>query len=99
MRREEKRGEDHLSERQERQEMGGGGEERDGGRGRVHEGEDFKVVMKTKGGIGGLGCKREAPECVSSEDQIKWNNSHVKAQVLLLLKEVVQDVLPDKVWV
>lgn len=26
-------------------------------------------------------------------------HSHVKAQVLLLLKEVVQDVLPDKVWV
>ena len=27
------------------------------------------------------------------------SNSHIKAQVLLLLKEVVQDVLPDKVWV
>lgn len=30
---------------------------------------------------------------------IRGNNSHVKAQVLLLLKEVVQDELPDKVRV
>ena len=36
---------------------------------------------------------------VSSEEQIRGNNLHVKAQVLLLLKEVVQDVLPDKVRV
>lgn len=36
---------------------------------------------------------------VSSEDRNKRDNSHVKAQVLLLLKEVVQDVLSDKVWV
>lgn len=28
---------------------------------------------------------------------IKRKNSQIKAQVLLLLKEVVQDVLPDKV--
>lgn len=36
---------------------------------------------------------------LSSEDRNKRNNSHVEAQVLLLLKEVVQDVLSDKVWV
>lgn len=39
------------------------------------------------------------PRSVASENYIKQNNSHVKAQVLLLLKEVVQDVLPDEVWV
>lgn len=33
--------------------------------------------------------------CVS----IKGNNSHVKAQILLLLEEIVQDVLSHKVWV
>lgn len=32
-----------------------------------------------------------------SSTGIKKNNSQIKAQVLLLLKEVVQDVLPDKV--
>lgn len=48
-----------------------------------------------RGGGGG----RHLPRRVSSEDHIKRNNSHVKAQVLLLLKEVVQDVLSDKVWV
>lgn len=50
---------------------------------------------REEGGIS----ERRTPRCVSSEDRIKRNNSHVKAQVLLLLKEVVQDVLPDKVWV
>lgn len=35
----------------------------------------------------------------SSQYHIKGNNSHVKAQVLLLLEEVVQDVLPDEVRV
>jgi len=33
--------------------------------------------------------------CVS----IKGNNSHVKAKILFLLKEIVQDVLSHKVWV
>lgn len=36
---------------------------------------------------------------MSPEDRIRGNNSHVKAQVLLLLKEVVQDELPDEIWV
>lgn len=36
---------------------------------------------------------------MSPEDWIRGNNSHVKAQVLLLLKEVVQDELPDEIWV
>lgn len=35
----------------------------------------------------------------SSEERIKWNNSHVEAKILLLLEEVVQDVFPHKVWV
>lgn len=43
---------------------------------------------------------KHTPWYVSSESWIRQKkNSHVKAQVLLLLKEVVQDVLPDKVWV
>lgn len=34
-----------------------------------------------------------------SRTGIKRKNSQIKAQALLLLKEVVQDVLPDKVWI
>ena len=30
---------------------------------------------------------------------LKTNHSQVEAKILLLLKEVVQDILPDKVWV
>lgn len=63
------------------------------------EREDVKLVVETEGRVGAPGQNRAAPRCVSSEDQLRWNNSHVKAQVLLLLKEVVQDVLSDKVWV
>lgn len=36
---------------------------------------------------------------MSPEDRIRGNNSHVKAQVLLLLKKVVQDELPDEIRV
>lgn len=36
---------------------------------------------------------------MSTVDRLKQNNSHIEAQVLLLLKEVVQDVLSDKVRV
>lgn len=56
-----------------------------------------KVLEDWVRGSGGRG--RHLPRRVSSEDHIKRNNSHVKTQVLLLLKEVVQDVLSDKVWV
>lgn len=66
----------------------------------MDEREDVKLVVETKGRVGALGQNRAAPQrCASSEDKLKQNNSHVKAQVLLLLKEVVQDVLSDKVWV
>ncbi len=50
----EKRGEEWLCESRERQEIGREGEEIDGERGRVHGGKDVKVVLETKGGIGGL---------------------------------------------
>ena len=66
---------------------------------------DVKLVEGKKSRIWRTGFEEgstsetHTPRCVSSEDRIKQNNSHVKAQVLLLLKEVVQDVLPDKVWV
>lgn len=58
-----------------------------------------KVLEDWVRGGGGWRVGRHLPRHVPSEDHIKWNNSHVKAQVLLLLKEVVQDVLSDKVWV
>lgn len=54
----------------------------------MKEGEDAKPRVE---GV--------TPWCVSPGDKIKRNNSHVKAQVLLLLKEVVQDEFSDKVWV
>lgn len=66
------------------------------------EGEKMLIVQWRRRGLGLLEAsmsERQTPQCVSSEICIKQNNSHVKAQVLLLLKEVVQNVLPDKVWV
>lgn len=89
--------------REGRQEGWRGNEEIDGERCTMNEGDNVKLVVETREIIGRTGLEEDgasgthSPRCESPEDQIKQNNSHVEAQVLLLLKEVVQDVLPDKV--
>lgn len=71
----------------------------------IDEKEDVNLKVK-KEQIGELFQRRSAhlKHTVShththKPQYIIQNNSHVKAQILLLLKEVVQDVLSDKVWV
>ena len=62
-----------------------------------------RVEWRVGVGCGGGSCSREKHTHTDSvhpqRTGFKKIHSHVKAQVLLLLKEVVQDVLSDKVRV